>query len=199
MVAPALCIPCMTGLAAATGPAAPVVLGASAIGAAGYYSLKKSKKKKKSYKKKKKKIKTNKKKKNKTKQRGAGVSLKKNMKNINNKYSKCRKKCPELTTSVNNLNELSSKEKKEWNKKRVTRNRCWSECEKIKQNDIKLHKKNYSKEYRVINKDNKKNCCRCHYVKSGSSLRKVRGNWGHCSYDMQNCCKDKKTIIKPKN
>jgi uncharacterized protein HemX len=60
MVAPALCIPCMTGLAAATGPAAPVVLGASAIGAAGYYSLKKSKKKKKSYKKKKNKIKTNK-------------------------------------------------------------------------------------------------------------------------------------------
>lgn len=60
MVAPALCIPCMTGLAAATGPAAPVVLGASAIGAAGYYSLNKSKKKKK------KKKKSNRKKKKKT-------------------------------------------------------------------------------------------------------------------------------------
>ena len=43
MVAPALCIPCMA--AVTTGPAAPVVLGASAIGAAGYYSIKKSKKK----------------------------------------------------------------------------------------------------------------------------------------------------------
>ena len=42
MVAAALCIPCMTA-AASTGPAAPLVLGAAAVG---YYSLKKSKKKK---------------------------------------------------------------------------------------------------------------------------------------------------------
>ena len=27
-------------------------------------------------------------------------------------------------------------------------------------------------------------------------LRKVRGAYGHCSYDMQNCCKDKKSISK---
>ena len=57
MVAAALCIPCMTA-AASAGPAAPLVLGASTIGAAGYYSLKKSKKKKR---KKKKYIKTKKK------------------------------------------------------------------------------------------------------------------------------------------
>ena len=62
MVAPALCIPCMTAVAS-TGPAAPLVIGASTIGAAGYYSLKKSKKKKKrnhSKKKKKKSAKTRK-------------------------------------------------------------------------------------------------------------------------------------------
>ena len=46
MVAAALCIPCMTATVAFAGPAAPAVLGASALGAAGYYSLKKSKKKK---------------------------------------------------------------------------------------------------------------------------------------------------------
>ena len=45
MVAPALCIPCMTAVAS-TGPAAPLVIGVSSLGAAGYYSLKKSKKKK---------------------------------------------------------------------------------------------------------------------------------------------------------
>ena len=49
MVAPALCIPCMA--AATTGPAAPLVIGVSSLGAAGYYSLKKSKKKKKKRKK----------------------------------------------------------------------------------------------------------------------------------------------------
>ena len=47
MVVPALCIPCITGAAALVGPGAPIVLGASAVGAARYYSLKKSKKKKK--------------------------------------------------------------------------------------------------------------------------------------------------------
>ena len=73
MVAPALCIPCMTA-AASTGPAAPLVIGVSSLGAAGYYSFKKSKKKKR---------RTNKKKKKKTKQRGG--SSKKNMKKRKNK------------------------------------------------------------------------------------------------------------------
>ena len=44
-------------------------------------------------------------------------------------------------------------------------------------------------------------CCKCHYVKTPNDkrgkLRKVRGPWPHCSYDMQNCCKDKKTIESP--
>ena len=112
MVAPALCIPCMTA-AASAGPAAPLVIGVSSLGAAGYYSLKKSKKKKKK--------KSDKKKKKKTKQRGGSVKL------------------------------------------------------------------------------NKKKCCKCRYVKSGKTLRRVRGPYPHCSYDSDNCCKDKKTIVKSKN
>ena len=40
----------------------------------------------------------------------------------------------------------------------------------------------------------KEKCCKCHYVKNKRGLKKVRGPYGHCSYDMQNCCKDKKTI-----
>ena len=111
MVAPALCIPCMAA-ATTAGPAAPLVIGVSSLGAAGYYSLKKSKKKKKK--------KSNKKKKKKTKQRG-GTKL------------------------------------------------------------------------------NKKKCCKCRYVKSGKTLRKVKGPYEHCSYGMENCCKDKKTIVKSKN
>ena len=185
MVAPALCIPCMAA-ATTAGPASPLVIGVSSLGAAGYYSLKKSKKKRKS----------NKKKKKKTKQRGGGISLKKDMNKIYNKSGKCRKKCPELTLSSSQIHELSSKQKKQWNKQRVERNRCWSKCDKIKKDDIRLHKKKYSKEYREINKEKKKNCCRCHYVKSGKTLRRVKGPYPHCSYDSDNCCKDKKTIYK---
>ena len=59
MVAPALCIPCMAA-ATTTGPAAPLVIGVSSLGAAGYYSLKKSKNKKKRKSNKKKKKKTRK-------------------------------------------------------------------------------------------------------------------------------------------
>ena len=205
MVAPALCIPCMAA-ATTAGPAAPLVIGVSSLGAAGYYSLKKSKKKKKR--------KSNKKKKKKTKQRGGSINLKKDMNKIYNKSGKCRKKCSKdimkiklkkhrLSRSIINkkfdrFEGLSPEEKKQWNKQRVERNKCWSKCYKIEKNDIKLHKKKYSKEYREINKEKKKDCCKCRYVKSGKTLRKVRGPWSHCSYDMENCCKDKKTIVKSK-
>ena len=189
MVAPALCIPCMAA-ATTTGPAAPLLIGVSSLGAAGYYSLKKSKKKKKRSNKKKDK------KKKKTKQRGGTISLNKDFKKIRNKSTKCHKKCPELTLSSSQIHELSSEEKKQWNKKRVERNRCWSKCNKIKQNDIRLHKKKFSKEYRDMNKEKKKDCCKCHYVKSDKTLRRVKGPYSHCSYDSDNCCKDKKTIYK---
>lgn len=100
MVVPALCIPCMTA-AASTGPAAPLVLGAAAVG---YYSLKKNKTKRKR-KAKSKKISKNQ---TKTKQKGG---------------SRRRKK-------------LSSKK---------------------------------------LPKEFKKKCCKCHYIKSKKSLRRVKG------------------------
>ena len=93
MVAPALCIPCMAA-ATTAGPAAPLVIGVSSLGAAGYYSLKKSKKNKKR--------KSNKKKKKKTKQRGGGISLKKDMNKIYNKYNECSKKCHSKKRNIKN-------------------------------------------------------------------------------------------------
>ena len=41
-------------------------------------------------------------------------------------------------------------------------------------------------------------CCKCRYVKVKGKLYKVRGSYNHCSYGMDNCCKDKKTIVKLK-
>ena len=43
-----------------------------------------------------------------------------------------------------------------------------------------------------------KKCCKCRYVKVKEKLYKVRGSYSHCSYEMDNCCKDKKTIVKKK-
>ena len=113
MVAAALCIPCITAPASA-GPGAPVVLGASAIGAAGYYTFKKSRK-------------------------------------------KCYKK-----------------------KKKPTK------------------KKKHNKKKKSSMKGGSKKCCVCHYVKTKKTIRKVKGPYEHCSYDSDNCCKDKKNIIKSK-
>ena len=64
---------------------------------------------------------------------------------------------------------------------------------------MKKHKSKYSKEYKIINKALKEKCCKCHYVKKKKSIRRVKGPWPHCSYDSNNCCKDKKNIIKSKN
>jgi hypothetical protein len=173
----------------------------------------KDKKKKHKHKDKKKKDKTIKK-----SMKGGDVIFTKEMKNdmrkIFDKNSKCRNKCSNdimkiklkkqrLSHSIINnqfdrFEGLSSEDKKEWNKQRVERNRCWSKCDKFKKDDNKLHKKKFYKEYREINKENKENCCRCHYVKKGKSLRRVRGPYSHCSYDSNNCCKDKKTIVKSK-
>ena len=58
-----------------------------------------------------------------------------------------------------------------------------------------------AKKEKFIKSKKKSKCCKCHYVKTNDKrgkLRKVRGSWGHCSYDMENCCKDKKTIVKLK-
>lgn len=180
MVVAALCIPCMTA-AASAGPAAPLVLGAATLG---YFSFNKNK----TMKKIKTKVRQKSKNAKKTKQKGGTQRRKKFSKTTNNIYSKCRTKCPELTIPFNKLNELSFKEKQKWNTLRVKRNKCWNNCDKAQKLNSKLNKKKNPKEL-------KKKCCRCHYIKSKKSLRRVKGNWGHCSYDLTNCCKDKKTII----
>jgi len=51
------------------------------------------------------------------------------------------------------------------------------------------------KRVKVEIKDNSKNCCRCSYIKKNGKLFKIRGQWPHCSYDTDNCCKDKKSIV----
>ena len=51
----------------------------------------------------------------------------------------------------------------------------------------------------TIKKMNPDKCCRCAYIKKNGKLFKIRGQWPHCSYDMDNCCKDKKTIIHQTN
>jgi hypothetical protein len=205
MVVPAaVCLPCVTGAASLIGTGVPAVLSGAAVGA-GYYSLKKSNKKTKPKKTKPKKTKPKKTKPKKLK--GGGISLKKNMKNINNKYTKCTEKChkkkyikkPSNVSLYEWKKTLSPEEKKQWNKQVLEKNKCWSKCYKIKKNDIRLHKKKYSKEYKKINENYKNKCCKCHYIKTKKTLRKVRGPYSHCSYDSDNCCKDKKTIIKPKN
>ena len=203
MVAAALCIPCMTA-AASAGPGAPVVLGASAIGAAGYYTYRKSKKK--HHKKKKK---PTKKKKKKTKQRGGGISLKKDMKQIHKDHMECFSKCYKVRdnkfkrpfgTSYNDwFKSLSPEEKKIYNALHRKGVECSKSCRKIESQQHKDHKKIYSKEYKELNKQNTKKCCKCHYVKKKKSIRRVKGPWPHCSYDSNNCCKDKKNIIKSKN
>lgn len=76
---------------------------------------------------------------------------------------------------------------------------------KTHKKEMKEYDKRWKKTYKKCNKQRrrlntlrkhkpKEKCCKCHYVKTKTGLRKVRGAWGHCSYDMQNCCKDKKSI-----
>jgi hypothetical protein len=208
MVAP--CIPC---LAAMSNPVtAPIVLPAAAA-ATGYYMYKRSKKKKNSKKKKKSKKIPNKKK---SVTNQSGGSLKKDMRQITDEYWSCNRKCSndilkvklkrrrftrskqsgEKPKKFNRFEGLSPEQKKQWNKEWSKRKKCVKNCGKIKTGKIKKHKKQYSKEYRAINKENANNCCRCAYIKKNGKLFKIRGDWNHCSYNMDNCCKDKKTIVK---
>ena len=86
------------------------------------------------------------------------------------------------------------KTKKNKTKKKLQKGGSVS-LKKDMQNYIDLRKKKYSKKYKKINKEKKKKCCKCHYVKAGKTLRRVKGPYPHCSYDSNNCCKDKKTIV----
>ena len=107
---------------------------------------------------------------------------------------------PSNMIKMNKIKEekISPEEKKKYKELQRKANKCSRTCKDIEKQQMKKHKSKYSKEYRVINKALKENCCKCHYVKSNNSLKIVRGPWSHCSYDMDNCCKDKKTIVKSK-
>ena len=93
---------------------------------------------------------------------------------------------------------LSPEDKKKYKELQRKANKCSKTCKDTEKKQMRKHKLKYSKEYKVINKALKENCCKCHYVKKGNRLKKVRGPYSHCSYDMDNCCKDKKTIVKSK-
>ena len=68
--------------------------------------------------------------------------------------------------------------------------KTYKKCNKHRRKKMNTFKKTFKDEI----KERKGKCCKCHYVKNKRGLRKVRGAYGHCSYDMENCCKDKKTI-----
>ena len=96
------------------------------------------------------------------------------------------------------LNDKKIREFKKTHKKEID-----NYNKKSKKND-KMCKKQYTKQKQelkkkfkkeIIKRNNSKKCCKCRYVKTNKTLRKVRGPWPHCSYDMSDCCKDKKTII----
>ena len=68
--------------------------------------------------------------------------------------------------------------------------KTYKKCNKHRRKKMNTFKKTFKDEI----KERKGKCCKCHYVKTKGRFRKVRGAYGHCSYDMQNCCKDKKNI-----
>ncbi len=137
-----------------------------------------------------------------------GGTIKKDERKIHNDNRKCQSKCYKerstkfkipFGTSYNDwFKTLSSEEKKKYKELQRKSNKCSKTCKDTEKRKMRKHKLKYSKEYKVINKALKENCCKCHYVKTGKTLRRVKGPYSHCSYDMDNCCKDKKTIVKSK-
>ena len=217
MVVP--CIPCAAAAipTISTSLATVFGVGATAVAAKKLLKTKKRKKSKKSIKSKESKKKDKKKKKNKDKKgKDKKTSKKKNMKGgrftksgkIHKEFWKCFTDCykerdtefkkPFGISAYEWKKSLSPKEKKKYKYLQIKAKKCSENCKDIEDRKMKEHKLKYSKEYKVINKALKQNCCKCHYVKSGKTLRKVKGPYSHCSYDMENCCKDKKTIVKSK-
>jgi hypothetical protein len=96
------------------------------------------------------------------------------------------------TTGALVVNKSLKKNKTKKKKKKKISQKGGSKVMKKTKRKRKIYK------YNVFKKDIDTKCCRCHYVKSGKNLRKVRGPYSHCSYDMNNCCKYKKTIVKSK-
>lgn len=93
--------------------------------------------------------------------------------------------------SKNENNRISKKSRKAFVVKNKDKINKWKKHRLESQKKCKLLLSSSSNSYNYSNTK----CCKCRYVKNGKTLRKVRGTYGHCSYDMDNCCKDKKTII----
>lgn len=200
MVVP--CIPCAAAVVPTISTSLATVFGVGATAVAAKKLLK-TKKKQKDKKKKDKKSKKNKK--DKKSMKGGGFTKSgKIHKEFWNCYTNCYKerdrqfKIPKRMPYHEWYQSLSVKERKKYNELQREAKKCSENCKKIEKQKMKEHKLKYSKPYKVINKALKQNCCRCHYVKTGKTLRKVKGPYSHCSYDMENCCKDKKTIVKSK-
>ena len=178
------CLPCLA--IPALGPMVPTA--AAGIGAA--YYIKSKKKKKKTTKKKDKK-------KKKTLMKGGSGNFKKEEKSIKNEHWDCGRTCSKNMKFKKRrgvpLNEWYKKmtplEKKQYNKEKVKISKCYKKCSRVEKEKLKTHKKKFSKEYRILNKENQKNCCRCKYIKKKGKYFKVKGPYGHCSYDRTNCCK----------
>ena len=126
---------------------------------------------------------------------------------VNNEYSKCVSKVGKSVWKKYKYIRPKNKSRL----KNLSLKKRWQAIEDSRKEFIKKHKKEmkeydkkWKRTYKKCNKQRrdrlktllkpKEKCCKCHYIKTKGRLRKVRGAWGHCSYDMQNCCKDKKTI-----
>ena len=168
---------------------------ATGAGASAAYYIKSEKNKNK--KKKDKKKKDKKKKKKKTLMKGGGDNLKKDIKSLKKENRNCHSKCYKNMKFKKRrgvpLNEWYQKmtplEKKQYNKEKVKTPKCYKKCYRVEKEKLKTHKKKFSKEYRILNKENQKNCCRCKYTKKKGKYFIVKGPYSHCSYDMTNCCK----------
>lgn len=190
------CVPCAVAAAPAIGAPLATLFGVGATAVATRRILKSKKTIKKKSKKKK------------PKKSQKGGSIKKNEKQIHKDFWNCFSDCykerdikfkkPYGISSYEWMKTLSPEEKKKYKDLQKKSTKCSRTCKDIEKRQMKKHKLKYSKEYRVINKALKQDCCKCHYVKKGNRLKKVKGPFSHCSYDMTNCCKDKKTIVKSK-
>lgn len=140
-----------------------------------------------------------KKKKKRTKKPVVGGGYKSEMRKARMNSSRSRSKCKRKYTLSTVDSTWIRENRKLWSDDTKQFTRCRKrEKEKYKESVRKVNQK-----FKAVSKKDKqelkKNCCKCHYYRTKSGqLRKLRGPWGHCSYDMTNCCKDKKTIEKTK-
>lgn len=144
-----------------------------------------------------------------------GGSLKSEERKLSREYMKCRfKKGPPSVFEKYKFKRISSKKihfkelqklnDKKFREFKKTHKKEIDNYNKKSKKNYKMCKKQYTKQKQelkkkfkkeIIKRNNSKKCCKCRYVKTNKTLRKVRGPWPHCSYDMSDCCKDKKTII----